>query len=79
MSPRLLLLSGMSRPAGYFDGLQARLPNTEIVPWIDPTANETISHYSGRLAENLRTSPGDCDVLCGVSFGGIVAQELAPL
>jgi pimeloyl-ACP methyl ester carboxylesterase len=68
----------MSRPAGYLDSLLKRLPRARLVDWIEPLAGEAILDFAQRLARTI--SPDHkADILCGVSFGGIVAQELAPL
>jgi pimeloyl-ACP methyl ester carboxylesterase len=59
-----------------FDQLLNRLPNASIVPWIAPQFNEPISRYCDRLAATIDLE--EPIILCGVSFGGIVARELAP-
>lgn len=44
------------------------------VSWVDPAAHETIEQYAGRLAEQIK-SPDP--ILIGVSFGGVIAIEIA--
>lgn len=71
----LLLLPGMSPDVRLFDRLLPLLPGAVVVPWIEPRTGESIGQYAERLAEKLPTRD-DC-LICGVSFGGIVARELA--
>ncbi|MCA9147309.1 MAG: alpha/beta hydrolase [Planctomycetales bacterium] len=76
MASRILLLTGMTPDNRIFDRLLPRLPNASIVPWITPQTNEPISQYCDRLAATI-----ECDepiIICGVSFGGLIARELAP-
>jgi pimeloyl-ACP methyl ester carboxylesterase len=46
-----------------------------VVRWIPPRAGETLPRYAERLAATL--APPESCVLCGVSFAGAVALELA--
>lgn len=75
MATRILLLTGMSPDVRIFDGIIPRLPDAEVVPWLDPRPHESIPDYALRLADSIGVS-GDV-IVCGVSFGGIVARELA--
>lgn len=50
---------------------------TEFIPWIIPIANESIQQYAQRMAEKIDTSKPFA--LMGVSFGGIVCQEIAKI
>lgn len=71
---KLYLLSGLGADERVFNYLE--LPGIEKVPikWIQPNDNETITSYAKRLAEGLKNE-GPINLL-GVSFGGIIAQEL---
>ena len=72
---KILLLTGMTPDKRIFDRLLPLLPNALVVDWIQPAASESISSYAKRLSETI---PQDESVIvCGVSFGGIVARELA--
>lgn len=72
---RILLLTGMTPDQRIFDRLRPLLPSAVIVEWIQPTPHESIQSYAVRLSNTLdRNVP---TVVCGVSFGGIVAVELA--
>lgn len=75
MARPILLLGGMTPDARIFQQLLPRLPNALVVPWIEPENGESLEHYSKRLAKTLSVT--EPVVLCGVSFGGIVAMEVA--
>ena len=45
-----------------------------LLEWIIPLSDETISQYAQRMAENITH---DHSVLLGVSFGGILVQEMS--
>ena len=47
------------------------------VEWIKPTKNESISNYSKRLSSQINTN--EPFMLLGLSFGGIIACELAKI
>ena len=47
------------------------------VEWIKPTKNESISNYSKRLSSQINTK--EPFMLLGLSFGGIIACELAKI
>jgi len=44
------------------------------LPWLTPVANEPIEDYAGRMRTGIQ---GDRPVLLGVSFGGMMAIEIA--
>ena len=75
MATQILLLTGMTPDARIFERLFELLPTASVVPWIPPAAHECIQEYACRLADSISVR-GDV-VVCGVSFGGIIAQELA--
>ena len=74
---KLLILNGMSPGGRIFRKLSPLLPNHAIVEWIPPGGAISVADYARMLVDELEID-APCDVL-GVSFGGIVAQELAPL
>lgn len=74
---RILLLSGMSPDDRVYRRLLPLLPNAELVSWIRPNQRESITDYCGRLANTIKCN--EPTIVCGVSFGGIIASELAPL
>lgn len=72
---RILLLTGMTPDHRIFDRLLPLLPTATVVDWIPPNPCESIASYATRLSHNFE--PNEPMVVCGVSFGGIVARELA--
>jgi pimeloyl-ACP methyl ester carboxylesterase len=73
--PPILLLPGMAADAGMFEPQRAAFPNLIAPSWIDPLPQESLRHYADRFAESL--DPGRPCIVGGVSFGGIVALEMA--
>ena len=72
---KILLLTGMTPDHRIFDRLLPLLPTARIVDWIRPVAYESIASYAARLSHTIDNDVPT--VVCGVSFGGIVARELA--
>lgn len=69
------LLTGMNRDTRIFSRILPALPSARVVAWIAPHPRETLLAYARRLAATLpHDEPA---VVCGVSFGGLVARELA--
>jgi pimeloyl-ACP methyl ester carboxylesterase len=58
-----------------FDRLLPLLPTAIIVDWIPPIEHESIVSYAARLSRTVNYN--EPIVVCGVSFGGIIARELA--
>lgn len=75
MSHRILLLTGMTPDRRIFDRILPLLPTAVVVDWIQPMRNESIRDYASRLGQSIPKD--DSALVCGVSFGGIVARELA--
>lgn len=46
---------------------------THVLEWLIPEKKESLVHYANRMAKNV-TEPNA--ILIGVSFGGVVAQEM---
>ena len=75
MTSRILFLTGMTPDRRIFERLLPLLPTAVVIEWIRPTRYESICSYANRLGRSI---PEDGPtVICGVSFGGIVARELA--
>lgn len=72
---RIYFISGLGVDHRLFMNLE--LPGYEVhyVNWIVPGRNESVKDFSLRLAEQIDTSQPF--VLCGVSFGGMCATEIA--
>lgn len=75
MSHRILLLTGTTTDRRIFDRILPLLPTAVVVDWIQPRQYETISDYATRLGQTI--SKEESTIVCGVSFGGIIALELA--
>src|SRR4051812_21491607 len=75
-STRILLLPGMTPDDRIFDRLTRLLPAATIVAWIDPLPGEPITSYVERLADSI--DDHNNVIVCGVSYGGIIASLLAP-
>ncbi len=72
---KILLLTGMTPDHRIFHRLLPLLPNAMVVDWISPFEHESIVSYAERLSLTVRHD--ESVVVCGVSFGGIIARELA--
>ena len=75
MPAPLYLLTGMNRNPRIFARLLPLLSGAVIVEWIEPLADEPIRARAQRLAHSLNAARDA--IVCGVSFGGIIAGELA--
>ena len=75
MSHRILLLTGMTPDRRIFERILPLLPTAVVVDWIRPMKYESIRDYAARLGQSVPRD--DSTIVCGVSFGGIVARELA--
>ena len=73
-SQTLYLFSGLGADARVFQKLTFGNNNPVFINWIVPEKDELLSHYAGRLLSQL-TAPNP--VLIGLSFGGLVAVEVA--
>jgi len=68
-------VSGLGADERVFSFLKIKNANETFIKWLDPHKNEKISTYSKRLINQIDTSKQV--ILVGVSFGGIIAQEIA--
>jgi pimeloyl-ACP methyl ester carboxylesterase/N-acetylglutamate synthase-like GNAT family acetyltransferase len=73
---RLVLLPGLGTTGRLFDPQRQAFPALEIPPWLEPEPAETVPAYGKRMAATLGPAGPDL-VLGGVSFGGMVAFEMA--
>ncbi|WP_201984234.1 alpha/beta hydrolase [Hymenobacter rubidus] len=75
--PVFYLIPGLGADERVFRLLRLR-GEVHILRWLAPqTAEESLPHYAARLAAAVPTEQ-PC-WLVGVSFGGVLAQEIAPL
>jgi len=70
----LFLFSGLGADKRVYEYLDLSAYKVNHVDWIDPLPNESIEQYAERLSGKIgKNNP----VLVGVSFGGMVAIEIA--
>ncbi len=74
--PQLHCISGLGADERIFSRLA--IPGAELIPlqWIQPQKGEPIGDYAGRMAGQVHT---DRPIFLGVSFGGMMALEMAKL
>ncbi len=72
---RLILFSGMGGDSRLYRHI--RIPEVEMVTpdHVPPEAGESLPQYAARIAEGHKIQPGD--VVGGISFGGMIAGEIA--
>lgn len=69
-------ISGLGADERIFCRLQVPDTTFHYVQWVQPLTNESISDYASRLCGQIRH---DQPVLVGVSFGGMMAIEMAKM
>jgi pimeloyl-ACP methyl ester carboxylesterase len=74
---RLLLLPGLGADEVLFDPQRRAYPDLQVPPWVTPEPGETLPAYATRMAQQQQGGPDL--VLGGISFGGMVALEMAKL
>ena len=75
MAKNVYYISGLGADERVFTFLTVKNANESYIKWLDPHKKESISNYSKRLIDQIDISKPI--ILIGVSFGGIVAQEIA--
>ncbi len=73
---KLYAISGLGADQRVFDYLTLNHKLTHI-NWITPKKNESIENYSFRLSKKIK--PNETFGLLGVSFGGLIATEMAKI
>ena len=75
MKPRLVLFSGMGADGRLFRSI--RIPEAEIVTpdHAEPAPGGALTQYAARIAAALAIQPDD--IVGGISFGGMLAGEIA--
>ena len=71
----LILLPGVGGDARMFGPQRSAFPELIVPDWIEPLRNEPLADYAARFAKVV--DPGGPCFLGGVSFGGVVALEVA--
>jgi pimeloyl-ACP methyl ester carboxylesterase len=75
-APKLYVLSGLGADERVFFALDFSGLDVTFVHWIAPLPDERIEHYAERLCAQIDTP---APVLLGLSFGGIMATEIAKI
>jgi len=70
----LYLFSGLGADHRVFQYLELEEFHVTHIHWLKPLANESMQQYSARLTEQITTEK---PVLVGLSFGGMMAMEVA--
>lgn len=75
---KIYCFSGLGADERVFSFLKLN-PRFELVPvdWIEPLANENLEEYSIRISERIQTKKSFG--IMGVSFGGLIAQEVSKI
>lgn len=73
--PPLILLPGLGGGPSLFDAQRSAFPELVVPGWIRPETNEPLVDYAARFAATI--DPGKPCFIGGVSFGGVVALEVA--
>lgn len=71
---RVYFISGLGADKRVFSFLDLSFCKPVFIDWIPPLKNETLIHYALRLRESI---PEISPVIVGVSFGGMLAAEMA--
>lgn len=71
---KLYLIGGLGADKRVFEELDLK-GATQVMEWVSPTLEESLPDYVQRLLPQIDTN--EAFALLGVSFGGIIALELA--
>jgi pimeloyl-ACP methyl ester carboxylesterase len=71
---QIYLLSGLGADERIFSQLDLQAYDCHFLHWIEPLKDEPIGQYARRMAEQIKHPK---PILLGVSFGGIVCQEMS--
>lgn len=74
MTKELYIFSGLGADERVFQKIDFSNFSTTFIKWIIPQDKETIEHYATRLLDQITTTK---PTLIGLSFGGIMAVEVA--
>ncbi len=74
MTKELYIFSGLGADERVFQRLNFSDYSTTFIKWIVPKDIETIEHYASRLLDQIPTTK---PTLIGLSFGGLIAVEVA--
>ena len=74
MAKEIYCLSGLGVDERVFQKLNFSGYSITFIKWITPVENESMEHYASRLLEQIESKN---PVLIGLSFGGMMAIEIA--
>ncbi|WP_181305556.1 alpha/beta fold hydrolase [Rufibacter sp. XAAS-G3-1] len=74
--PPLYLLSGLCADERLFQFLQLAHPNPNVIQWIIPEPQDNLATYATKLIRQIEPNQ-EPPILIGLSFGGMVIQEIA--
>lgn len=74
---QLILLPGLGSDERLLAPQRRAFPELTIPPWFPPAKDESLASYAARMAERVRPACNGRLVLGGVSFGGMLAYEMA--
>jgi pimeloyl-ACP methyl ester carboxylesterase len=77
MSDKIYFISGLSADKRVFVNLKIDHPFQKHIEWETPNKKESLPEYSKRLIEQIDLNSEV--ILIGVSFGGIIAQEISKI
>ncbi|MEJ5055894.1 alpha/beta fold hydrolase [Sphingobacterium sp. MYb382] len=72
----IYVFSGLGVDRRVFDAIDFRGLAVEFIPWIKPIKGETLRDYAQRIVVYM---PDDNPILLGLSFGGMLATEIAKI
>jgi pimeloyl-ACP methyl ester carboxylesterase len=74
---QLILLPGLGADHRLLEPQRQEFPQLVVPAWIPPHKNESLPDYAARMAETVKPSRDVPLILGGVSFGGMLAYEMA--
>ena len=72
---KMIMLPGMAADERLFEPQRRVFPGLVVPPWIEPEPREPLDCYARRMASQI--DPRGLVLIGGVSFGGMVALEMA--
>jgi pimeloyl-ACP methyl ester carboxylesterase len=72
---KIIMLPGMAADERLFEPQRQAFPSLIVPPWIEPEPDEPLVSYARRMASQIE--PAGLVLIGGVSFGGMVALEMA--
>lgn len=72
---RLVVVPGLGADETLLEPQRRAFPDLVVLPWLAPEASESLVAYAGRMAALVPA--GEPVLLAGISFGGMLAYEMA--